>query len=316
LARENQMEGVLLYSQGAVRQALESAIELARVARAEAARRDRLNTILAQLRDGVVSVDRDERIETVNPAMEAWLGQPAQAMIGRRLGSLYPELDLAGTLRSLDVQLDTVQQVGGRTAIVTRMPILEQGRLSGAVLLCQDPAAIQRLDRSLRSRSQQAVSRHARYQLADLIGQSSAMRTLRAQAQACAQSTATTLIIGESGTGKELLAQGIHSASARRGQPFVAVNCAAFPDSLLESELFGYVEGAFTGSSRGGKVGLVEAAHTGTLFLDEIGEMPLPLQTRLLRVLQEKEVLRIGAIEPTPVDVRVIAATHRDLAAQ
>jgi propionate catabolism operon transcriptional regulator len=316
LARENQMEGVLLYSQGAVRQALESAIELARVARAEAARRDRLNTILAQLRDGVVSVDRDERIETVNPAMEAWLGQPAQAMIGRRLGSLYPELDLAGTLRSLEVQLDTVQQVGGRTAIVTRMPILEQGRLSGAVLLCQDPAAIQRLDRSLRSRSQQAASRHARYELSDLVGQSSPMRKLRAQAQACAQSTATTLIIGESGTGKELLAQGIHSASARRAQPFVAVNCAAFPDSLLESELFGYVEGAFTGSSRGGKVGLVEAAHTGTLFLDEIGEMPLPLQTRLLRVLQEKEVLRIGAIEPTPVDVRVIAATHRDLAAQ
>ncbi len=316
LARENQMQAVLLYSQGAVRQALESAIELARVARAEAARRDRLNTILAQLRDGVVSVDRDERIETVNPAMEAWLGKPAQAVIGRRLGSLYPELDLAGTLRSLEVQLDTVQQVGGRTAIVTRMPILEQGRLSGAVLLCQDPAAIQRLDRSLRSRSQQTASRHARYELSDLVGQSSPMRKLRAQAQACAQSTATTLIIGESGTGKELLAQGIHSASTRRAQPFVAVNCAAFPDSLLESELFGYVEGAFTGSSRGGKVGLVEAAHTGTLFLDEIGEMPLPLQTRLLRVLQEKEVLRIGAIEPTPVDVRVIAATHRDLAAQ
>ncbi len=298
LARENNMQGVLLYSQGAVRQALGSAIELARVARAEAARRDRLNTILAQLRDGVVSVDRDERIETVNPAMEAWLGKPAQAVIGRRLGSLYPELDLAGTLRSLEVQLDTVQQVGGRTAIVTRMPILEQGRLSGAVLLCQDPAAIQRLDRSLRSRSQRATSRHARYELSDLVGQSSPMQKLRAQAQACAQSTATTLIIGESGTGKELLAQGIHSASSRRAQPFVAVNCAAFPDSLLESELFGYVEGAFTGSSRGGKVGLVEAAHTGTLFLDEIGEMPLPLQTRLLRVLQEKE------------------ATHRDLAAQ
>ena len=126
------------------------------------------------------------------------------------------QLDLAGTLRSLDVQLDTVQQVGGRTAIVTRMPILEQGRLSGAVLLCQDPAAIQRLDRSLRSRSQQAASRHARYELSDLVGQSSPMRKLRAQAQACAQSTATTLIIGESGTGKELLAQGIHSASARR----------------------------------------------------------------------------------------------------
>lgn len=316
LAREQGMAGALLYSQGAVREALEGAIELARVARAEAARRERLNTILAQLRDGVVSVDGDERVETVNPAMEAWLGQPAQVLLGRRLSELHPELDLRPTLRSLDVQQDAVQQVGGRTAVVTRTPILEQGRLTGAVLVCQDPAAIQRMDRSLRSRSHQAVSRHARYELSDLVGDSALMQAVRRQARACAQSAATTLIIGESGTGKELLAQGIHSASARRAQPFVAVNCAAFPDSLLESELFGYVEGAFTGSSRGGKVGLFEAAHTGTLFLDEIGEMPLPLQTRLLRVLQEKEVLRIGAIEATPVDVRVIAATHRDLAAQ
>src|SRR5690606_10829105 len=132
----------------------------------------------------------------------------------------------------------------------------------------------------------------------------------------CAQSSATVLIVGESGTGKELLAQGIHNASPRQSQPFVAINCAAFPDTLLESELFGYVDGAFTGSSRGGKVGLFEAAHTGTIFLDEIGEMPLSLQTRLLRVLQEKEVLRIGATEPTPVDVRVIAATHRNLTQQ
>ena len=316
LARDCGMDGVLLYSQGAVREALEAAIELARVARAEAARRDRLNTILAQLRDGVVSVDADERVETVNPAMEAWLGQPAQALLGRRLSELHPELDLRPTLRSLERQQDAVQQVGGRTAVVTRMPILEQGRLTGAVLVCQDPAAIQRLDRSLRSRSHQGASRHARYELADLVGDSPAMQRVREQARACAQSAATTLIIGESGTGKELLAQGIHRASGRRAQPFVAVNCAAFPDSLLESELFGYVEGAFTGSSRGGKVGLFEAAHTGTLFLDEIGEMPLSLQTRLLRVLQEKEVLRIGAIEPTPVDVRIIAATHRDLAAQ
>ena len=121
------------------------------------------------------------------------------------------------------------------------------------------------------------------------------------------------LITGESGTGKELFAQGIHNESRRAGRPFVAINCAGFPEALLESELFGYEEGAFTGSRKGGKPGLFEIAHTGTVFLDEIGEMPLPLQTRLLRVLQAREVVRLGGTQPTPIDVRVIAATHRDL---
>jgi propionate catabolism operon transcriptional regulator len=110
-----------------------------------------------------------------------------------------------------------------------------------------------------------------------------------------------------------MVAQGIHGASRRRDHPFVAVNCAAFPETLLESELFGYEEGAFTGSRRGGRPGLFEAAHLGTIFLDEVGDVPLTLQTRLLRVLQEREVLRLGSNDPTPVDVRVIAATHRDL---
>ncbi|MDT4846868.1 Propionate catabolism operon regulatory protein [compost metagenome] len=128
-----------------------------------------------------------------------------------------------------------------------------------------------------------------------------------------AQTDSTVLITGESGTGKELLAQSLHNASSRQPGPFVAINCAAFPETLLESELFGYEEGAFTGSRKGGKTGLIETAHTGTLFLDEIGDMPVSLQTRLLRVLQEREVLRLGASEPTPVDIRVIAATHCDL---
>lgn len=315
LARSYGLEGVLLYSQGAVREAMEDAIEVARIARLEAARREKLNTILGQLKDGVVAVDLDERIETVNPAMEAIIGMSAGQMMGQRLGAVQGELGLGNTLRTGEAEVEQVQQVNGKTVVVTRMPIVEQGRHTGAVLICQDPIAIQRVDRSLRSRGQ-PTARKAKYGLANLIGQSGALMQVRHRAQTCAQSSATVLIIGESGTGKELLAQGIHNASARQSQPFVAINCAAFPDTLLESELFGYVDGAFTGSSRGGKVGLFEAAHTGTIFLDEIGEMPLSLQTRLLRVLQEKEVLRIGATEPTPVDVRVIAATHRNLEQQ
>src|SRR5690554_2953082 len=315
LARARGMEGVLLYSQGAVREAMAAAIDIARVARQESARREKLNTILAQLKDGVVAVDPEERIEAVNPAMEAFIGLPAEQLLGQRLSAVHGELSLAHTLRTGAAEVEQVQQVSGRTAVVTRLPIVEQGRQTGAVLVCQDPLVIQRLDRSLRSRSLPPL-RHAKYGLANLVGESAALRSVKQRALSCARSTATVLIVGESGTGKELLAQGIHNASERRAQPFVAINCAAFPETLLESELFGYVEGAFTGSSRGGKMGLFEAAHTGTIFLDEIGEMPLSLQTRLLRVLQEREVLRIGATVPTPVDLRVIAATHRDLGRQ
>ncbi len=315
LARARGLEGLLLYSQGAVREAISAAIDIARVARQESARREKLNTILGQLKDGVVAVDHEERIEAVNPAMESFIGLPAEQLLGRRLSAVQGELSLAHTLRTGLAEVEQVQQVSGRTSVVTRLPIVEQGRRTGAVLVCQDPLVIQRLDRSLRTRSVPPL-RHAKYGLSNLVGESAALRNVKRRALSCAQSTATVLIVGESGTGKELLAQGIHNASERRAQPFVAINCAAFPESLLESELFGYVEGAFTGSSRGGKMGLFEAAHTGTIFLDEIGEMPLSLQTRLLRVLQEREVLRIGATVPTPVDLRVIAATHRDLPRQ
>ncbi len=161
-----------------------------------------------------------------------------------------------------------------------------------------------------------ADSLRAKHGLNDLRGDSEQMQTLRQTITLFARSPATVLIQGETGTGKELVAQAIHRESLRTpgpAQPFVAVNCGAIAESLLESELFGYEEGAFTGSRRGGHAGLFEAAHRGTLFLDEIGEMPLTLQTRLLRVLEEKEVVRVGGTRPVPVDVRIVSATHCDL---
>ena len=150
-----------------------------------------------------------------------------------------------------------------------------------------------------------------RQQLGAMVGRSEAMRDVFRTIERIAKAEATVLVTGESGTGKELVARAVHDLSPRADKPFVAVNCGAVAESLLEAELFGYEEGAFTGSRRGGRIGLIESAHHGTLFLDEIGEMPLPLQTRLLRVLEEREVLRVGSSRPVAVDVRVIAATHR-----
>jgi propionate catabolism operon transcriptional regulator len=159
----------------------------------------------------------------------------------------------------------------------------------------------------------QADTRRAKHGLNDLRGDSAVMQTVRHSIELFAKSPATVLIQGETGSGKELAAQAIHRESQRARQPFVAINCGAVAESLLESELFGYEEGAFTGSRRGGHAGLFEAAHRGTLFLDEIGEMPLQLQTRLLRVLEEREVVRVGGTRPIAVNVRIISATHCDL---
>jgi propionate catabolism operon transcriptional regulator len=162
-------------------------------------------------------------------------------------------------------------------------------------------------------------TRRARHGVADLRGQSAAMEKVRQGVVLYARSPATVLIQGETGSGKELVAQAIHRESPRGSRakaPFVAVNCGAIAESLLESELFGHEEGAFTGARRGGHAGLFEAANHGTLFLDEIGEMPLALQTRLLRVLEEREVMRVGGTRPVPVDVRIVSATHCDLEAR
>ncbi len=314
LAEQAGMASVLLYSDISVRQALSDALLLARHRRAERDRHQRLETVLHQLQDGVVAVDERGRICALNPRMAALLGAPVEALHGRMLEEVAPAL---GTARALAGEEggEEVVQLALRTLVVRRAPIVENGLVTGALLVCRDPAVIQRADRSLRANQRQRAA-SVRWRIEDYLGSSPAAQRVRLLARQYANSDATVLILGESGTGKELVAQGIHSAGRRAEQPFLAVNCAALSESLLESELFGYEEGAFTGARRGGKTGLIEAAHTGTLFLDEIGDMPLALQSRLLRVLQEREVLRVGSTTPIPVDVRVIAATHADLADQ
>lgn len=312
MAEQEGLAGVLIYSERSLRQAFEDAWELARVARIEEAKRERIGNLLHSLAEGVLAVDMAGRIQTLNPAMERLLGVSVDWAVNQPIKQLAPELSMDSVLASGISALEQVQQVAGRTLVVNRMPIIEQGQQTGAVLTFQEASNIQRADRKLRYQSR-ASQFLARYRFDDILGESPAIADCRRLAQVFARTDSTVLISGESGTGKELFAQAIHNTSRRADGPFVAINCASFPETLLESELFGYEEGAFTGGRKGGKPGLIEAAHTGTLFLDEIGEMPVSLQTRLLRVLQEHEVLRLGSTEPTPVSVRVIAATHRNL---
>ena len=191
------------------------------------------------------------------------------------------------------------------------IPLRVGTEIVGVVITFRDISNVVRAENEVRRSFAKGLN--AKYTLTDFIHHHSAMQEVVEKIRKFSRADSTVLITGETGTGKEILAHSIHTLGPRRKGPFVSINCAAVPDQLLESELFGYEEGAFTGSRRGGKPGLFELAHNGTIFLDEIGATPLSLQSRLLRVLQEHEVMRIGGDRLIPVNVRVIAATHHDL---
>lgn len=307
------LRGILAYSAASVRQGFQDAVELARAAQRDAARYDQLNGVLHNLQEAVLAVDVNGVVIALNTPMERVLGQLRAAVMGRRLDDVHPLLSLTDTLASGAEERQRVTQIDRREWLVNRTLMRERGEVVGAVVTLYDATTIEQADTALRTQRRSRQHPSARWHFDQLQGDSVAFARARASAQRFAQSGKTILITGESGTGKELFAQAVHNASARANRPFLAINCAAVPETLLESELFGYEEGAFSGSRKGGKVGLLEAAHTGTLFLDEIGDMPVLLQTRLLRVLQEREVVRVGGVMPVPVDVRVVAATNQPL---
>jgi len=313
LAQQQGLHGILVYSAASVRQGITDAIELARVARLEAARNEQVHALLHNLQEAVLAVDAEHRVTAINSAMQALLGAPLAALQGRDLRDVAPGLSLMDALQRGEEERGLVLQFAGRDWVASRTPLRQAERITGAVLALYDGRAIEEADTRLRSQRRRRRQGGVRYSFADLQGDSPAFVRAVESARRFAATDLAVLLTGESGTGKELFAQAIHAASSRSGRPFVALNCSALPEALLESELFGHEEGAFTGSRKGGKPGLFEAAHTGTVFLDEIGDMPPPLQTRLLRVLQEREVTRLGSTSPVPVDVRIVAATHQPL---
>lgn len=298
-----------------IAQSLLEAKNVLRVRHEEHRRAEQFRTILHAVNDGILAVDGKGKVIIFNPRAERAFGLRAAEVLDRPVQDAIPGTRLHEVLQDGVPQIGEIQWVGNVALATTRVPVRVGDEIVGAVATFHDVTELQRYEQRVRQKLHKK-GLVAKSDLEQIVGDSQAIRRVIDEARRYARSDATVLIRGESGTGKELLAQGIHRASRRRQGPFVAINCAALPETLLESELFGYEEGAFTGARRGGKQGLFELAHGGTIFLDEIGETPLALQARLLRVLQEKEIMRIGADYLIPVDVRVVAATNRNLEAE
>ncbi len=268
-------------------------------------------TVFEAVEDLIITVDRDGCVDSQNPAARALLKDSLRRLTPRRLqGRSFKSL-----LEEGSPQYNLLTTWGGQKFILDFFP-LNTGYADGpaAVILGRSVRKVENSERRIRS-ALYLTGHMARYRFADLIGKDKNFLEILARAKEYADSDSTILIEGESGTGKEMLAQSLHNHKFGADEPFVAINCATLPEQLLESELFGYTRGAFTGARAEGKKGLFELAHGGTLFLDEIGEMPLTLQSRLLRVIEERAVFPLGSDRVIPVNVRLIAATNTDLIA-
>ncbi|MBM7623052.1 sigma-54 interaction domain-containing protein [Sporohalobacter salinus] len=271
-----------------------------------------LEAVINHVHDGVIYVNQQARIEIFNQKAEEIFEMEAKEVIGTKVEEKIFNTKLNSILKTGDKHLNSLQNIGEKKIVTSRAPVKLDGEIIGALATFKDVTEVKKLEKNLR-RKLKDKGHIAKYEFSDIVGNSTNINNTIQKAKDLSESESTILIQGESGTGKELFAQSIHNYSNRSKQPFVAINCAALPDNLLESELFGYEEGAFTGAKKGGKPGVFEQAHTGTIFLDEVGNIPFNIQTNLLRVLQEEEVMRIGGTKVTPIDIRVIAATNRDL---
>jgi len=273
--------------------------------------------------DAIVVVDANGTVVFLNRAYEVILGVKREHALGRYITHVIPGSRMHIVARSGIPEVGRPFKVADKEFIVERHPIFDGDKVIGAIgrvmfrNVLQMKSVMEQLDKLQKQVDyyERELNREARarYTLDDMVGSGPAMSSLKALAKRAAQSNSTVLILGESGTGKELLAHAIHNASRRAGFPFVKVNCAAIPKDLLESELFGYEAGAFSGALKGGKPGKFEQANRGTIFLDEIADMPLEMQAKVLRALQEREIQKVGGTREIHVDVRIVAATNKHL---
>lgn len=280
--------------------------------------------ILDNINDVVLVIDKDTTIVYANDAYLQHLGIPVKKVLGRRLDKIEPGSPTITCLKSGKPRQGTGYVESLNIHVVgNSFPLYNGQEIIGAVSIFKNITEIVELSRKLKQT--QGVADYLKEQLEqrenipasfkEYIGQNPRIKETLALAAKVARTDSTVLILGESGVGKEVLARAIYNGSKRKDKPFIKVNCAAIPEHLIESELFGYEDGAFTGAKKGGKLGKFELAHGGTIFLDEIGDMSTTTQAKVLRVLQEKEFERVGGTRSIKVDIRVIAATNRDLEA-
>ncbi|QZY56080.1 sigma 54-interacting transcriptional regulator [Crassaminicella profunda] len=282
-----------------------------------------LRTIIDKAYEGIIVVNEKGYITMINEPYAKFLGGNKKDIIGRHATEIIDTTRLHIVVKTGKEEIGELQKVRGKHIVVMRTPIYKKGKVVGAIgkIMFKDiqevnvlASKINQIEHELEyyKDALKQVS-GTKYNFDNIIGVSNKLKETKYLAEKATHTNSNVLIRGESGTGKELFAHAIHAASNRAMGPFIKVNCAAIPAELLESELFGYEEGAFTGAKRGGKIGKFELANGGSIFLDEIGDMPQSMQAKLLRVLQEKEVERVGGTKNIPLDVRIIAATNRNL---
>lgn len=306
-------------SEVSITSAIETAKQILQVQKEESKKQNELKVQLERYKavlnfthDAIIAVDEKGKVDVINPVAEQIVKTSPGYAVGKNIDEIIHNTSMFDTINNKEKQLNQLMDINGTLVSTNRIPIVVDDKVKGVVATFQDVKVIQENENKIR-RSLHEKGLVARYHFRDIKGESDEIKNAISIAKSYASSDSTILIQGETGTGKELFAQSIHNSSSRKSGPFVAINCASLSSNLLESELFGYVEGAFTGAIKGGKIGLFELAHKGTIFLDEIGEIPIEIQAQLLRVLQEKEIRKVGSVVKTPVDVRVITATNRNL---
>ncbi|MDC7788882.1 sigma 54-interacting transcriptional regulator [Rhodoplanes sp. TEM] len=301
----------LVYREQALQDAVEKTREILSLMDKEIRQRERLDAIIDIIPEGLLETDAAGTIGLCNKRALEMLGLSRDQVLGANVCQLLGDPTWEKVYGQDAVQVDTLFTYKRNSFFSTRQPIQEGGRTIGSVGTLQEAAKIQGMESKFRLQRSRGLV--ARYTFDDIVCESPIMREIVERTKIYTRCDTTILIEGETGTGKEIFAQSIHNASARKHGPFVAINCAALPDTLLESELMGYDEGAFTGARKGGKTGLFEQAHKGTIFLDEINQLSPSLQSKLLRIVQEKTVRHVGGESVIPVDVRIITATNENL---